>query len=110
MKERRKGPRFDVVLQAHYETREDFQAALIHSISEVGVYLQTDAPFDVGYQFRLEIYLPEKGQRIKGKCEVVWINQIETKDYPKGMGVKFIELAQKDRRLLGNYIDDLRRK
>ena len=89
MKDRRKGPRFDVVLQAYYETKEDFRDALIHSISEVGVYLTTDAG------------------RIRGKCEVVWVNQIETEDYPKGMGVKFIELESQEREILEKYLNEL---
>ena len=107
MKDRRKGPRFDVVLQAYYETKEDFRDALIHSISEVGVYLTTDVPFDVGYRFLIEIYLPADAGRIRGKCEVVWVNQIETEDYPKGMGVKFIELESQEREILEKYLNEL---
>ena len=110
MQERREGPRFDVVLKAHYETKEDFQDALIHSISEVGVYLATDAPFDVGYKFLIEIYLPEKAGQVNGRCEVVWINQIETENYPKGMGVKFIDLAANDQEILEKYISELRKQ
>ena len=107
MKERRKGPRFDVVLKAHYATKEDFRSALIYSISQVGVYLAMDAPFDVGYEFLIEINLPEKEGRIRGKCEVVWVNQIETEDYPRGMGVKFIDLSEKNRQILDNYLEEL---
>ena len=75
--------------------REDFKDALIHNISQTGVYLATDAPFDVGYQFAIEIDLPNDKGQIKGKCEVIWVNEIEAEDYPKGMGVQLVELEPK---------------
>ncbi|HVO84639.1 MAG TPA: PilZ domain-containing protein [Syntrophobacteria bacterium] len=106
--ERRKSPRMDVILKVRYRSKEDFQEALIRSISGVGVFLATKAPFDVGYQFLLEIHLPRKKGVIRGKCQVVWVNQIEAEDYPKGMGVKFLDLAASDRARLEGYLDELR--
>ena len=73
----------------------------------MGVYLATDRPFDAGYQFLIEIDLPNDKGQIKGKCEVVWVNQVEAKDYPKGMGVQFVELKSKDRELLTEYLEEL---
>ena len=107
MEDRRSSPRLDVILKVRFERKEDFQEALIHNISQVGVYLATDRPFDVGYQFLIEIDLPNHKGQIKGKCEVVWVNQVEAKDYPKGMGVQFIELKSKDRKLLTEYLEEL---
>jgi hypothetical protein len=49
-----------VILKARYRSKQDFQEALIRSISQVAVFLATNAPFDVGYQFSLEIHLPQK--------------------------------------------------
>ena len=107
MEDRRKSPRLDVVLKVRFEKREDFQEALIHNISQMGVYLATDTPFDVGYQFLIEIDLPNEKGPIKGKCEVVWVNEVEAKDYPKGMGVQFIEIGAKDQELLEDCLKDL---
>jgi uncharacterized protein (TIGR02266 family) len=106
--ERRKSPRMDVILKVRYRSKEDFQEALIRSISEVGVFLATTVPFDVGYQFLLEIHLPQKKGVIRGKCQVVWVNQIEAEEYPKGMGVKFLDLSESDRTRLEGYLDELR--
>ena len=107
MDDRRKSPRLDVVLKVRFETKEDFQDALIQNISQMGVYLATDDPFDVGYQLLIEIDLPgEKGQ-VKGKCEVIWVNEIEVADYPRGMGVQFIELGSKDQKLLEGYLAEV---
>ena len=107
MEDRRKSPRLDVILKVRFERKEDFQEALIHNISQLGVYLATDRPFDVGYQFLIEIDLPNDKGQIQGKCEVVWVNQVEAKDYPKGMGVQFMELKSKDRELLTEYLEEL---
>jgi len=107
MQDRRSSPRLDVVLKVRFETKEDFQEALIHNISQMGVYLATDTPFDVGSQFLIEIDLPNDKGQIKGKCEVVWVNQIEAKDYPKGMGLQFVELTGSDRELLEEYLREL---
>jgi uncharacterized protein (TIGR02266 family) len=107
MPEQRRSPRFDVVLKVRYETREDFQEALLHSLSQVGLYLATDAPFDVGYQFGIEIILPESRGTIEGKCRVVWVNQIEVKHYPKGMGVEFIEMDTESKSRLEEYLGEI---
>ena len=106
--ERRKSPRMEVILKVRYRSKEDFQEALIRSISEVGVFLATNAPFDVGYRFLLEIQLPQKKGVIRGKCQVVWVNQIEAEEYPKGMGVKFLDLSESDRARLEGYLEELR--
>jgi uncharacterized protein (TIGR02266 family) len=101
MDDRRRSPRLDVVLKVRFESREDFKDALIHNISQTGVYLAMDAPFDVGYQFTIEINLPnDKGQ-------VIWVNEIEAENYPKGMGVQLVELEPKNRELLEEYLKEL---
>ena len=107
MDDGRRSPRLDVVLKVRFETKEDFQEALIHNISQMGVYLVTDTPFDVAYQFLIEINLPNNKGELKGTCEVIWVNQIETKDYPKGMGVRFVELAPQDQEILEEYLVEL---
>jgi uncharacterized protein (TIGR02266 family) len=100
MKERRETPRYEVVLKVRYETEEAFQDAVIHNLSPGGLYLTTQAPFDVGYEFQIEIELPEKDEWIKGTCRVVWVNEIDTESYPKGMGVTFLEMPSKFKELL----------
>jgi hypothetical protein len=39
MDDRRRSPRLDVVLKVRFERKEDFKDALIHNISQTGVYL-----------------------------------------------------------------------
>ncbi|MBW1982807.1 MAG: TIGR02266 family protein [Deltaproteobacteria bacterium] len=107
MADHRKGPRLDVVLKAQYETEEAFREALIANLGPGGLYLVTDAPFEVGSEFSVEISLPQKRGVIKGRCQVVWVNQVEAENYPKGMGVKFTELPEKHARILQQYLKEI---
>jgi uncharacterized protein (TIGR02266 family) len=107
MKDRRQSSRLDVVIKVRFQSKEDFQEALIHNISQLGVYLATDTPFDVGYQFQIEINLPGDKGMLEGKCEVIWVNEIEVEDYPRGMGIQFIDLTSKNRELLQEYLTEL---
>ena len=104
MKERRRSPRFDVLLKATFETLEQFREAIVCSLSPGGLYLTTDRPFDIGSQFFVEIHLPDDKGLIKGKCEVAWVNLSEGTRYPKGMGVVFIEIAPEYKDRLDSYL------
>jgi uncharacterized protein (TIGR02266 family) len=106
MKERRETPRYQVVLKIRYETGQALRDAAIHNLSSGGLYLTTPNPLGVGYEFELEIELPNADEWIVGKCKVVWVNEIDTKDYPKGMGVAFLEMPPKFRELVESYSDD----
>jgi len=104
MDERRKCPRFEVVLKARFETDLQFQEALVRSLCSGGLFLSTESPFDVGFQFLLEVDLPEKNRAIEGKCEVVWVNQVRAENYPTGMGVRFVEMSPEDEKLLAEHL------
>jgi len=106
--ERRKSPQMDVILKVRHALKEDFQEALIRSISDVSVFLGTGAPFAVGCEFLLEIHRSDKKGVIRSECEVAWVNQIEMEDFPKGMGVKFLDFSAGDRARLEEYLDKLR--
>ena len=50
----------------------------------------------------------QEGSDTKQVREVAWVNQIEMKDFPKGMGVKFLDLSAGDRARLEEYLDELK--
>ncbi len=103
MKERRESPRYEMVLRIRYETQEAFQDAVIHNLSTGGLYLATQTPFNVGHEFQIEVGLPGKDEWIKGTCTVVWVNEIDTLSYPKGMGVMFLEMPPKYKEYVQKY-------
>ena len=107
MTERRVAPRYEVVLKVRYETDKAFQEAVIHNLSSGGLYLATQTPFDVGAEFHIEIELPEHNGWIKGLCKVVWVNEIETAEYPKGMGIAFLETPSGYKELVKECVQNL---
>lgn len=107
MAERRRCPRYEVVLKLRYDTEEAFGDTVIQSLSSGGLYLATPTPFNVGSQFAVVIDLPEKEAWIKGTCEVVWVNEIDTERFPKGMGVRFVDMAPEHRSRLEAYLADM---
>jgi uncharacterized protein (TIGR02266 family) len=104
MDERRGTPRYEVVLKVRYESEQEFQDAVIHNLSSGGVYLSTPNPFPIGSEFLLNIELPDTDEWISGKCKVVWINEIDTEQYPRGMGVAFLETPPQYNALLKRTI------
>jgi uncharacterized protein (TIGR02266 family) len=107
MTERRRNPRYEVVLKIRYETDEAFGDTVIQSLSSGGLYLSTQTPFNVGSEFAIIIDLPQKEEWIKGTCEVVWVNEIDTETYPKGMGVRFTRMAPEYTSRLEAYLGDM---
>ena len=106
MDERRGTPRYEVVLKVRYETEQEFRDALIHNLSSGGVYLATQNPFAIGSEFKLDIELPETEEWISAMCTVVWVNEIDTQQFPRGMGVAFLETPPKYTQLLERSADD----
>ena len=81
------------------------------SISKAGVCLATDTgQSTAGHLFLIETHLPRRRGVSEGTSEAVWLNQIEAKDYPKGMGVKSLDLSEGERARLEGYLDELRTK
>jgi Tfp pilus assembly protein PilZ len=106
----------DQVLKIRFQSKKAFQDAIAHNLDSSGLYLSTKASFEAGHKFQIEIDLPKDKKWIKGMCEVVWVNQKETKDYPKwiyeaqilrdiaphqlyqGMRIRFVEMPSKYRK------------
>ena len=104
MDERRGTPRYEVVLRVRYESAKAFQDAVIHNLSTGGVYLATPNPFEIGTEFQLDIELPDSEEWLRGRCKVVWVNEFDTDQYPRGMGVAFLETPPKYQELLDRTI------
>ncbi len=109
----KKSPLHEQVLKIRYESKNALQDAIVQNLSSSGFFVPTEAPFDIGHKFRIEIDLPKNKTWIKGMCEVVWVNQMGTKNYPKwiyeaqilkdiashqlynGMRIRFVEMLPK---------------
>lgn len=122
MKEYRTSPRYACHLKAHFETENGFEYGDVRNLSSGGFFLATETLMDAGRQFSVEITKEQEEAWIKGTCEVVWVNDIETKDFPewifeskilegispcqlfKGVGVRFIDIPPDQVERLEKYL------
>jgi len=102
----RSDSRVQKTLSLTYKDNMAFVRAYLGNISTGGLFVRTDKPLPQGEQFILRLQLPEVPDSLKISCEVVWARSPAqaTAREPAGMGVKFIEMSQKDDALLKRYL------
>lgn len=93
--ERRIHERFEATsIAVDYASGDTFLFAYLQNISEMGIFVRTDHPANVGTRLRLRFQL-DRGEPLELDGEVTWINPYkETGDnLNPGMGVRFVELT-----------------
>ena len=101
----RQETRTQKTLSLSYEDKESFVDAYTEDLSDGGLFVSTGNPLEQGEQFLLTLQLPDLPDPMKIKCEVVWARaEGEETDSPNGMGVKFIEITQEDKKTLKKYL------
>ncbi|MFC1516745.1 TIGR02266 family protein [Thermodesulfobacteriota bacterium] len=107
----RTSPRIERNVFLTYQDNEAFlKASMIKAVagnlSVGGLFIKTEKPYGKGEEFMLDLQLPEVSEAISVSCEVAWsrvgwdINQ-----NPPGMGVKFVDMSDEDRRKLAEYVN-----
>ena len=105
LSERRNAERIDVTWAVDCETEDTFLYANITNISEMGIFVRTTEPLEMGTRLRLTFAPPgAEGFTLEGT--VAWINPVrENGDNPNpGMGVKFVDLKLPERERLVEVI------
>jgi CRP/FNR family transcriptional regulator, cyclic AMP receptor protein len=93
-------------LSLTYKDDMAFVRAYLGNISSGGLFVKTEKPLPQGEQFLLRLHLPELPDPLRISCEVVWARspaEASLKE-PAGMGVKFIEMNQKESDTLKQYL------
>lgn len=93
-----------------YEDKGAFIDAYTGNLSSGGLFVKTENPLKPGEQFWLELQLPELTEPIRIKAEVVWARDKtqKAKQLEPGMGLKFIEIIEKDLETLKHYLKPLK--
>jgi uncharacterized protein (TIGR02266 family) len=99
-------PREDRVAEVLRVDFEDESSAETLNISEGGVFIKTLDPKDLGEEFPLKLHVPDGQGPIEVVCKVVWANKYgkETKESPRGMGVKFLDFDPEDRKRIEEFV------
>jgi type IV pilus assembly protein PilZ len=99
--EKRSSERIEVSWAVDCETDDTFLYASIANISEMGIFVRTDAPFAVGTYIRLR-FTPENAEPFFLLGRVQWLNEVRAfgDNINPGMGIMFMGLAAEDRERL----------
>lgn len=104
--ERRSSERIDVVWSVDCTTEQTFLYASITNISEMGIFVATHDPLEVGTRLTLRFAMPGDEAPFILVGQVQWVNPIRMlADNPNpGMGIRFVELTGEHRERLINSV------
>jgi len=99
--ERRTAERVDVTWSVDCEAEDTFLYASIVNISEMGIFVQTKEPLEVGTPLTLR-FAPPGHQPFVLSGIVQWVNAVRALSVSPnpGMGVRFMSLTAEDRERL----------
>ncbi|MGC4065414.1 MAG: TIGR02266 family protein [Polyangiaceae bacterium] len=99
--ERRTAERIDVTWSVDCEAEDTFLYASIVNISEMGIFVQTKEPLEMGTQLVLR-FAPPGHEPFVLRGVVQWINTVRALSVcpNPGMGVRFVQLTAADRERL----------
>jgi type IV pilus assembly protein PilZ len=106
LRERRSADRFDVVWSVDCETGETFLYASITNISELGIFVRTNQPLQVGTHVTLRFAPPSVGEPLVLAGVVQWVNPLRVlgENPNPGMGIRFVDLGAEERECLVDTI------
>jgi type IV pilus assembly protein PilZ len=102
LSERRGAERVDVEWAVDCGTDETFLYASIRNISEMGIFVQTLEPLEVGTRLTLRFAPPGHQEPFVLKGVVQWVNPVRplSPSPNPGMGVRFVDLTLEQRERL----------
>lgn len=97
--ERRSADRVEVTWSIDCETEDTFLYASIANISELGIFVSTREPLQVGTRMRLRFAPPGSREAFIIFGQVQWINPVRmlSENRNPGMGIRFVDLTADDR-------------
>jgi type IV pilus assembly protein PilZ len=100
--ERRSADRIDVTWSVDCETEDTFLYANITNISEMGIFVRTNEPLEVGTQLTLKFAPPGSREPLVLGGQVQWVNPVRmlASNPNPGMGIRFVHLSQENRERL----------
>lgn len=87
--ERRSHHRHRIRLDVNYRRGENYLFSRSENLSELGIFIVTDEPFDEHTHLELRFLPPEGGEAIEIEGEVAWVER-GAKGRVPGMGVRFV--------------------
>ncbi|MFC2075226.1 TIGR02266 family protein [Bdellovibrionota bacterium] len=85
-------------------SKEEFTSDFSENLSTKGVFLTTEASFEVGTELELHFSLPNSKQIIKAEGRVVWTrSKGETGE--QGIGIEFTKLEPASEEIIAQFVE-----
>ena len=99
--ERRRHARYDASIQIDYASGDTFLFSYITNISEMGIFVRSEAPAPRGTSLTLRFAAPD-GAVLELPGVVAWVNPLRPggENPNPGMGIRFLELGPATRERL----------
>lgn len=111
MADRRRTVRAVVKIEVHdVKTRTEQRVPLYISgnVSEGGMFLITQDPFERDTQFDISFSLPDDPSPIQATGTVIWRRtDRESPDRPPGMGVQFMQIKPEDKNRIKDFVYEM---
>lgn len=104
MDEQRDDPRADAEVEVRYRTVQEFLTAYSRNISGGGLFIRTPQPQALNQKVLVRFTLPGLEHHFDVVGVVVWSNTSPRSSFPAGMGVKFLEIAPGDVKLITDFV------
>jgi Tfp pilus assembly protein PilZ len=90
----------------------DSSLSLADDLTLGGVFIRTPNPMELGEQFVLKLHMSDGGEPFEVACKVIWTNKYgqESRHLHRGMGVKFLNLADDVRKRVEEHIKSQKKK
>jgi uncharacterized protein (TIGR02266 family) len=105
----RKHPRIPVNIPVEYRLNAHWHQAYSSTLSAEGLFIRTINPIECGTAISVKFTLPEMEHVVQATGTVVWCNEYQSdsrKTSLPGMGVRFHEIGEEDRKALIEFIED----
>ena len=104
--EKRRHPRIAISWQASIETSDQTDTVQIKDISLGGAFVVCSEPLALNTKFNIRLRIPNQ-EPLRLNAEVVWSNKNMSADrvVNRGMGIRFIENTENDRRRLNEALE-----
>ncbi len=91
---------------------EDSSLGFADDLTPGGVFIRTANPMELGEQFLLKLHMSDGAGPIEMACKVIWTNKYgkESQHLRRGMGVKFLNIADDLQKRVEEFIKAQRRK